>query len=96
MRTTIRITRSGVGRAAAIVAALLFAASAAAAPHRPDSDDAVLERLSPAVVALRQLRGEHATAAGVALADALANARRYIELGTTYVRRFVRSHEPAA
>jgi Tfp pilus assembly protein PilF len=74
-----------VGRAAvAIAAALLCAASAAAAPHRPDSDDTVLERLSPAVVALRQLRGGHATASGDTLADALANARRYIELGQTF------------
>ena len=84
MRTTSRIIRSAVGRAAAIVAALLFAASAVAAPHRPDSDDAVLERLSPAVVALRQLRGQRAPAAGVTLADALANARRYIVLGQTF------------
>jgi Tfp pilus assembly protein PilF len=68
----------------AIAAALLCAASAAAAPHRPDGDDMVLERLSPAVVALRQIRGERAKAAGTTLADALANARRYIELGQTF------------
>jgi Tfp pilus assembly protein PilF len=85
MRTTIRTIRSGAGRAvAAIAAALLGASSATAAPHRPDSDDAVLERLSPAVVALRQLRGERATATGATLADALANARRYVELGQTF------------
>ncbi|HET7065131.1 MAG TPA: hypothetical protein VFI49_12725 [Rudaea sp.] len=84
MRTTIRIIRSAVGRAAAIAAALLCAATAAAVPHRPDGDDIVLERLSPAVVALRQIRGERAQAAGITLADALANARRYIELGQTF------------
>ena len=85
MRTTIRIIRSTAGRAAVVIAAaLLGAAPAAAAPHRPDRDDIVLERLSPAVVALRQLRGERATAADVTVADALANARRYIELGQTY------------
>jgi len=85
MRTTIRIIRSKAGRAAVVIAAALLGATpAAAAPHRPDSDDIVLERLSPAVVALRQLRGERATAADVTLADALANARRYIELGQTY------------
>jgi Tfp pilus assembly protein PilF len=85
MPTTIRIVSSGARRAAAaIAAALLCAASAAAAPRRPDSDSIVLERLSPAVVALRQIRGERPAASGVTLADALANARRYIDLGQTF------------
>ncbi len=84
MRTTSRIISSGVGKAVAIAAALLCSAPAAAAPHRPGSDDIVLERLSPAVVALRQLRGERIASAGVTLAEALANARRYIELGQTF------------
>jgi Tfp pilus assembly protein PilF len=53
-------------------------------PHLPDRDDTVLERLSPAVVALREFRGARAAPASVALADALADARRYIELGQTY------------
>lgn len=84
MRTTIRIIRSGAGRAAAIVAALLCAASAGAVPHRPAGDDVVLEQLSPAVVALRHVRGERETPPTAPLADVLANARRYIELGQTY------------
>jgi len=84
MRTTIRIIRSGAGRAAAIAAALLCAATVRAVPHLPDRDDTVLERLSPVVVALRESRGARAAPARVALADALANARRYIELGQTY------------
>lgn len=85
MRTTIRIIRSGVGRAAAaFAAALLCAAHANSAPHRPTGDDVVLERLAPAVVALRQVRGERESPASASLADALANARRYIELGQTY------------
>ena len=84
MRTTIRIINSGVGKVAAIAATLLCAASAAAAPHRPGSDGIVLERLSPAVVALRQFRGERAEATDITLPDALAKARRYIELGQTF------------
>ena len=84
MRTTIRIINSGVGRVAAIAATLLCAASAAAAPHRPGSDGIVLERLSPAVVALRQFRGERAEAPAITLPDALAKARRYVELGQTF------------
>lgn len=84
MRTTIRVVSSGVGRAAAIAVALFCAAAAQAAPHRPDSDGSVLERLSPAVIALRQFRGERGAPPGVPLTDALANARRYIEFGQTY------------
>jgi tetratricopeptide (TPR) repeat protein len=84
MRTTIRIIRSAAGRAAAIAAALLCAANAHAVPHLPDRDDTVLEHLSPAVVALREFRGARAMPATSTLADALANARRYVELGQTY------------
>jgi len=72
------------------IAAVLFAAAmlgvpaAYAAPHRPDRDDAVLERLSPAVVALRQLRGTRVAVATPELSTALADARHYIELGRTW------------
>src|SRR5262245_18693736 len=72
-----------------LVAAVLFAAAtlsaspAHAAPHRPVGDDTVLERLSPAVVALRALRGI-TPAATDDLAAALTAARRYIEIGCTY------------
>jgi Tfp pilus assembly protein PilF len=75
--------RTGVA-AALLAAATLFVSAAWAAPHRPDSDDAVLERLAPAVIALRKLRGNDAPAVEVKLADALAAARHYIELGRTY------------
>jgi len=60
------------------IAAVLFAAAmlgvpaAYAAPHRPDRDDAVLERLSPAVVALRQLRGTRVAVATPELSTAVA------------------------
>ena len=46
-------------------------------------------------LAALQAEVERATAAGDSDAAEAAHAR-YIELGTTYVRRFVRSHEPAA
>ena len=84
MRTTIRIIRSGAGRAAVIAAALLCTPAVHAAPHRPDNDSIVLERLSPAVVALREFRGQRAAPASISAADALAAARRYIELGQTW------------
>jgi tetratricopeptide (TPR) repeat protein len=64
-------------------AALFFASTAFAMPHRPASDDVVLERLSPATMALRALRG-NAAVAPPRLADALASARRYVELGQTF------------
>jgi len=75
--------RAGVA-AALWAAATLFASAAQSAPHRPGSDDAVLERLAPAVIALRKLRGSDAAVAQVKLADALSAARHYIELGRTY------------
>src|SRR5262249_34081961 len=57
--------------------------------------EAVLRlRLEDKLPAL-QAEVERATAAGDTDAAEAAHAR-YIELGTTYVRRFVRSHEPAA
>jgi len=69
--------------AAAVAAvALLFAGVASAGPYRPATDDVVLEHLSPAVIALRQLRGRANTQA-LALGDALAEARRYIQVGQT-------------
>jgi tetratricopeptide (TPR) repeat protein len=77
---------SGVGVAAAFAAAaMLFTTTASATPHRPDGDDVVLERLSPAVVAMRELRGGGtALPASPKLEDALASARHYVELGQTY------------
>jgi len=75
--------RAGVA-AALFVAATLFVSVAHAAPYQPGSDDAVLERLAPAVIALRKLRGSDAAVAQVKLPDALSAARHYIELGRTY------------
>jgi Tfp pilus assembly protein PilF len=73
--------------AAAFIAAttLLMGTTAFAAPYRPAADDVVLERLPPALLAVRSLRG--ATPRGGAPVDldqALASARRYIEVGQTY------------
>jgi Tfp pilus assembly protein PilF len=75
--------RAGVA-AALLAVATLFATAAGAAPHRPDADNAVLERLAPAVVALRKLRGSDTPARETKLTDALAMARHYVELGQTY------------
>jgi len=75
----------GLGIAAAwFAAAMLLSAAVSASPRRPDSDDVVLERLSPAIVALRQLRRTAAMPAAASLTQALANARHYIEIGQTY------------
>jgi hypothetical protein len=57
-------------------------------------EDVLRLRLEDKLAAL-QAEVERATAAGDGDAAEAAHAR-YIELGTTYVRRFVRSHEPAA
>lgn len=57
-------------------------------------EDVLRLRLEDKLAAL-QAEVERATAAGDSDAAEAAHAR-YIELGTTYVRRFVRSHEPAA
>ena len=57
-------------------------------------EDVLRIRLEDKLTAL-QTEVERATAAGDIDAAETAHAR-YIELGTTYVRRFVRSHEPAA
>ncbi|MEO6689477.1 MAG: hypothetical protein ABIS07_04435 [Dokdonella sp.] len=56
-----------------------------AAPYRPASDEVVLERLPPALLALRQLRGTAAPSTEPAsLEVALAAARHYVELGQIY------------
>ncbi|MEO5560436.1 MAG: tetratricopeptide repeat protein [Dokdonella sp.] len=56
-----------------------------AAPYRPPSDEVVLERLPPALLALRQLRGTATASTEPANLDAaLAAARHYVELGQTY------------
>src|SRR3954447_7451778 len=57
-------------------------------------EDVLRLRLEDKLAAL-QAEVERATAAGDSDAAEAAHAR-YIELGTTYVRRFVRSHDPAA
>ena len=59
-----------------------------------DKPDVLRLRLEDKLAAL-QAEVERATAAGDGEAAETAHAR-YIELGTTYVRRFVRSDEPAA
>ena len=70
--------------AATIVAALLFARLAFATSYRPNGDDVVLEQLSPASAALRQWREPGARAVTVTLDQALATARRYVEIGQTW------------
>ncbi|MEO5625194.1 MAG: hypothetical protein ABIQ70_04195 [Dokdonella sp.] len=56
-----------------------------AAPFRPQSDEVVLERLPPALLALRQLRGTATPSIEPANLDAaLAAARHYVELGQIY------------
>ena len=73
------------GAAVLATAALLIAVAAHAAPYRPGSDDVVLEKLPPALLALRQLRGTATPAAEPAsLEAALASARHYVELGQIY------------
>lgn len=59
--------------------------TANAAPYRPQSDDVVLERLPPALLAIRKLRATATSPTEPANLDAaLASARHYIELGQTY------------
>ena len=73
--------------AAALIATATFAmgTTAFAAPYRPAADDVVLERLPPALLAVRSVRGAtQSDAAPVDLDRALASARRYIEVGQTY------------
>lgn len=68
-----------------IAAALLAGGVAHATPYRPASDAVVLEELPPALLALRQLRGAASPPpANPSLDDAMAAAKRYIELGQTY------------
>jgi len=75
-----------IGAAALIATATLaMGTTAFAAPYRPAADDVVLERLPPALLAVRSVRGATQTgAAPVDLDRALASARRYIEVGQTY------------
>ena len=67
-------------------AALLFASVVFADAHRPASDDTVLERLPPAFLATRSIPAVAITDATARpdLTEALATARRYIEVGQTY------------
>ena len=84
MSSEVRSTSNG---AAALIAAvsLLMGTTAFAAPFRPAADDVVLERLPPALLAVRSLRGDvDRDAAPVDLDHALASARRYVEVGQTY------------
>jgi len=75
-----------IGAAALIATATLaMGTTAFAAPYRPAADEVVLERLPPALLAARSVRGATQTgAAPVDLDRALASARRYIEVGQTY------------
>jgi Tfp pilus assembly protein PilF len=68
------------------IALLLSICTAAqATPHLPTSDNTVLERLPPVFLALRQTRSDTPkTDVAVTLDQALANARRYIEVGQTW------------
>jgi Tfp pilus assembly protein PilF len=68
----------------------LTASVACGAAHVPASDSVVVERLPPAFLALRRVLGNvprmgaPESVAPIKLEDALANARRYIEIGQTY------------
>lgn len=80
-----RNSSTGLIAAAVAAAMLLTIPDVLGAPHVPADDSVVVERLPPAFLALRQLRGPAPVAdTAVKLEDALANARRYIELGQTY------------
>ena len=70
---------------------VLAASVASGAARVPDNDSVVVERLPPAFLALRGIRSGVLGAGAVVdtntpikLEDALANARRYIEVGQTY------------
>jgi hypothetical protein len=68
-----------------VAAAMLLSGPLGAAPHIPSGDDTILERLPPAFLAARKVQGAPASAtAEVTLNDALATARRYVEVGQTY------------
>ncbi len=63
----------------------LNSADALGAPRVPADDSVVVEQLPKSFLALRRLQPGNATSSTpVSLEDALANARRYIELGQTY------------
>jgi Tfp pilus assembly protein PilF len=63
----------------------LTSADAIGAPRVPADDGVVVEQLPKSFLALRRLQPGNATSnAPASLEDALANARRYIELGQTY------------
>ena len=70
-----------------VIAAVLAAAmawNASAAPHEPPSESTIVERLPPAFIALKRMQRDAATAgASIDARTALANARRYVELGQT-------------
>lgn len=80
--------RKSSRRTALLAGAIAWAmalTAAHAAPHRPQSDEVVLERLPPALLAIRQLRGTATRSAGPQNLDAaLASAQHYVELGQTY------------
>ncbi len=80
-----RSVSNGGALLAAIVCSWAILTTGHAAPYRPASDEVVLERLPPALLALRQLRGSAPPAAGPLNLDAaLASAHHYVELGQTY------------
>jgi Tfp pilus assembly protein PilF len=76
-----------VGAAALGAAALLFACDVFCAAHEPASDDVVLERLPPAFLATRNIPSVAPSTNSTSrpdLAEALATAKKYIEVGQTY------------
>jgi tetratricopeptide (TPR) repeat protein len=80
-------SRHGQRVTALLSFAVLFCGAmvAQAAPHLPQNDDVVLDQLPPAFLAQRKLRGGiTGDEASPNLADALTNAKRFIEVGQTY------------
>lgn len=76
---------NGAALLAGVIATAMALTTGHAAPYRPLSDEVVLERLPPALLALRQLRGTATSLTEPANLDAaLAAARHYVELGQTY------------
>jgi uncharacterized protein (TIGR02996 family) len=87
----IQCNSSGIGRAgnsiatAIAVVALLLPIVVRAVAHVPLNDDVVLERLPPAFLAARKVQSQLIPSTEAThLDDALATARRYIEVGQTY------------
>jgi Tfp pilus assembly protein PilF len=80
-----RRVSNGAALLAGIVSSWAILTTGHAAPYRPQSDEVVLERLPPALLALRQLRGSATPSTTPANLDAaLASARHYVELGQTF------------